>query len=103
MRSSISSSFPVRARATPFTHPPCTHSAPARRLFLQRVASSIVADEGEEKDRELVQSLLDFRERADALVAGAFAGSDSFKTVLRAALDTAVNSRENKPSELIGV
>lgn len=69
---------------------------------LQRVAMALVAEESEEKDKALVQGLLDFKARMDALVADAFVGNETFSQALRAGLELAANSRDNKPAELIG-
>lgn len=63
---------------------------------------SLVTEESEEKDKVLVQGLLDFKGRMDALVVDAFAGNETFSQALRAGLEMAINSRDNKPAELIG-
>lgn len=63
---------------------------------------SVVTEESEEKDKALVQGLLDFKWRMDALIADAFAGNETFTQALRSGLELAINSRDNKPAELIG-
>lgn len=69
--------------------------------YVKRVAMALVAEESEEKDKALVQGLLDFKARMDALVADAFVGNETFSQALRAGLELAANSRDNKPAELI--
>lgn len=94
-----------------------------KRSALALVGSNGAAD-AEERDKGLVQGLLDFKETMETcvedgalsrglvsryptlhrhrLISGAFSGNETFTAALRGALESAINSRENKPAELIG-
>jgi hypothetical protein len=103
-------------------------------FVLQRGALAIVgtnATMDEDKDKGLVQGLLDFKEAMEGyelelgssvhcpflrctlyrvldallncrMVVNAFGGLPVFSAALKGALEGAINSRENKPAELIG-
>lgn len=76
-----------------------------RRAFADRTRarfSELVAPGDEEKDRRLVAAVLEYKAAADALVAGAFRGDDTFVAALKSALEAGVNSRESRPAELLG-
>lgn len=62
----------------------------------------LVSEKDEEKDKRLVASLLEYKAAMDQLVSKAFDGDDSFAAALRTSLVAGVNTRENKPAELIG-
>lgn len=74
----------------------CVHAA-------QGAALALVAEESEDKDKGVIESLLNFKDHWDALVGAGFHGNDAFVTSVKSALEAAVNSRDNKPSELVGM
>ena len=59
---------------------------------------SIVMDT--EKDRFMVQALLDFKAKLDVLVMEAFAKDSSMISTLKDGFQHFVNRRENKPAEV---
>jgi cullin-4 len=69
---------------------------------LQRKAQSLVAEESEEKDKQVIAELLAFKAEMDELISDAFAKNEAFSSALKTALEFAVNTRENKPAELLG-
>ena len=70
---------------------------------VQSKVSKIVGtdDDDEERDKVLVQSLLDLKDTMDALVAAAFTASEGFSTTLRASIEACVNTRQDRPAELV--
>jgi cullin-4 len=90
--------------------------------LVQSKGAGIVSEGNEEKDRAMVQGLLDFRDDMDrrvsscasretiisdqlacacSVVREAFASGEAFAGALKQSLEFAINSRENKPAELI--
>ncbi len=55
----------------------------------------------EEQDKVMVQSLLDFKDSMEAACASSFAGAPALSLALRSALETAINTRQDRPSELV--
>ncbi|XP_076033393.1 cullin 4 isoform X2 [Oratosquilla oratoria] len=54
-----------------------------------------------EKDKVMVQELLDFKDKMDAVVAECFGNSEKFVFALKEAFEHFINQRLNKPAELI--
>lgn len=54
-----------------------------------------------ERDKTLVQELLDFKEQMDNVVAGCFHKNEKFINSLKEAFENFINQRQNKPAELI--
>lgn len=54
-----------------------------------------------EKDKSLVQDLLDFKDKMDNIVNTCFEHNDKFVNSLREAFEFFINQRANKPAELI--
>ena len=54
-----------------------------------------------EKDRTMVQELLDFKDQMDYVVATCFAKNERFVNSLKEAFESFINQRPNKPAELI--
>ncbi|XP_061430926.1 cullin-4A-like isoform X1 [Lethenteron reissneri] len=54
-----------------------------------------------EKDKTMVQELLDFKEKVDVIVEVCFQRSDKFINAMKEAFETFINKRLNKPAELI--
>eukprot|EP00178_Gracilaria_changii_P023638 TRINITY_DN714_c0_g1_i1.p1 TRINITY_DN714_c0_g1~~TRINITY_DN714_c0_g1_i1.p1 ORF type:complete len:807 (-),score=120.10 TRINITY_DN714_c0_g1_i1:3888-6188(-) len=67
--------------------------------YVKKVGRAIVMDKS--KDPEMVQSLLDLKERLDDLVNYSFDGTEAFNIAINFAFESFVNARENKPAELI--
>ena len=55
----------------------------------------------EEKDKEMVASLLTMKERMDEVLTQAFARNESFGNTLKDSFEHFINSRPNRPAELI--
>ena len=56
-----------------------------------------------EKDKTMVQELLDFKDKMDQVVNECFCNSDKFVLALKEAFEHFINQRQNKPAELIGM
>lgn len=54
-----------------------------------------------QQDKELVESLLDLKTQLDEILAVSFQKSSTFSDQLTNAFQAAVNSRSNKPAELV--
>uniref|UniRef100_UPI003AAEF061 cullin-4A isoform X2 n=1 Tax=Centroberyx gerrardi TaxID=166262 RepID=UPI003AAEF061 len=54
-----------------------------------------------EKDKDMVQDLLDFKDKMDNVAQGCFTRSESFINAMKEAFETFINKRPNKPAELI--
>jgi cullin-4 len=55
-----------------------------------------------ERDRSMVQELLDYKDRLDRVVTECFQHNDKFVQSVRDAFEFFINQRVNKPAELIG-
>ena len=55
-----------------------------------------------EKDKSMVQDLLDFKDKMDNIVNTCFQRSDKFVNSVKEAFENFINQRPNKPAELIG-
>lgn len=71
----------------------------AFRNFIRNTGSRIVLDE--EKDGELVQSLLDMKKKLDEVLEGCFQKNDVFASTIKEGFEHFINQRANKPAELI--
>uniref|UniRef100_A0A8C6PEQ3 Cullin-4A n=1 Tax=Nothobranchius furzeri TaxID=105023 RepID=A0A8C6PEQ3_NOTFU len=54
-----------------------------------------------EKDKDMVQDLLDFKDKMDNVVQSCFARNEAFINAMKEAFETFINKRPNKPAELI--
>ncbi|XP_015235863.1 PREDICTED: cullin-4A [Cyprinodon variegatus] len=54
-----------------------------------------------EKDKDMVQELLDFKDKMDNVVQSCFARNEAFINAMKEAFETFINKRPNKPAELI--
>lgn len=68
-------------------------------MFIKKKGRTIVIDP--EKDKTMVQDLLDFKDKMDNIVCVCFKKNDKFTNSLREAFEYFVNQRANKPAELI--
>lgn len=55
-----------------------------------------------EKDKTMVQELLDFKDKMDYIVYNCFQRNEKFSYSLKEAFEYFINQRPNKPAELIG-
>lgn len=56
-----------------------------------------------EKDKSMVQDLLDFKDKMDNIVITCFQKSEKFVNSVKEAFEHFINQRPNKPAELIGI
>ncbi|GLC45097.1 hypothetical protein PLESTB_001467900 [Pleodorina starrii] len=71
----------------------------AFREHVRTTGLALVKDE--EKDKEMVERLLDLKARLDEVVASAFGRTEPFLATLRESFEYFINQRANKPAELI--
>ena len=69
-------------------------------LIPQKSGAAIVSDP--ERDRTMVQELLELKCKLDAVIVEAFDSNERFHDVVRESFESVVNRRQNKPAELIG-
>nr|CAG4643744.1 EOG090X01NX [Lepidurus arcticus] len=67
--------------------------------YIKKQGRTLVIDP--EKDKSMVQELLDFKDRNDRIVADCFQRNEKFVNSLKEAFENFVNQRLNKPAELI--
>lgn len=67
--------------------------------FIKKKGKTLVIDP--EKDKTMVQDLLDFKDKMDHIVQSCFERNDKFSNSLREAFEYFINQRSNKPAELI--
>ncbi|XP_063703800.1 cullin-4A [Culicoides brevitarsis] len=67
--------------------------------YIKKKGRTIVIDP--EKDKSMVQDLLDFKDKIDYIVYNCFDHNDKFLNSLREAFEYFINQRSNKPAELI--
>lgn len=60
-------------------------------------------DNDAEKDKDMVQNLLDFKDKMDNIIEVCFSKNDKFVNALKESFETFINQRQNKPAELIGI
>ncbi|KAJ8930872.1 hypothetical protein NQ314_016292 [Rhamnusium bicolor] len=68
--------------------------------FIKKRGRTIVIDP--EKDKTMVQELLDFKDTMDNIVITCFNRNEKFSNSLKEAFEHFINQRTNKPAELIG-
>lgn len=66
----------------------------------QAFGSTIVINP--EKDKTMVQELLDFKDKVDHIIDVCFMKNEKFVNGMKEAFETYINKRPNKPAELIG-
>ena len=67
--------------------------------YIKLIGKTIVTDL--EKDKSMVQELLDFKDKMDAIVNTCFANNEKFMLTLKEAFELVINLRQNKLSELM--
>lgn len=69
------------------------------KVYIKKKGRTIVIDP--EKDKSMVQDLLDFKDKLDHIVRNCFEHNERFVNALRDSFEYFVNQRTNKPAELI--
>ncbi|KAG2482358.1 hypothetical protein HYH03_018708 [Edaphochlamys debaryana] len=73
-----------------------------RAAFREHVrATGLALVKDEEKDKEMVERLLELKARLDEVVGAAFGRQEAFATTLKDSFEYFINQRANKPAELI--
>ncbi len=67
--------------------------------FVKRRGAVIVVNP--EKDKTMVQELLDFKDKLDVIMEECFMGNEQFIVSMKEAFEAFINRRQNKPAELI--
>ena len=70
-------------------------------VALQKSGIAIVSDV--EREKTMVQELLELKAKVDGIIGSAFRRSPLFLGVVREGFESVVNRRQNKPAELIGL
>ncbi|XP_053229054.1 cullin-4B isoform X2 [Podarcis raffonei] len=68
--------------------------------YIKIFGSTIVINP--EKDKTMVQELLDFKDKVDHIIDICFLKNEKFVNAMKEAFETFINKRPNKPAELIG-
>ncbi|XWS19847.1 hypothetical protein CRYUN_Cryun31cG0051900 [Craigia yunnanensis] len=68
--------------------------------YIRRTGQGIVMDE-EEKDKDMVPSLLEFKALLDSILEESFSKNEAFCNTLKDAFEHLINLRQNRPAELI--
>ncbi|CAO2622578.1 CUL4B [Lemmus lemmus] len=68
--------------------------------YIKAFGSTIVINP--EKDKTMVQELLDFKDKVDHIIDTCFLKNEKFINAMKEAFETFINKRPNKPAELIG-
>lgn len=71
-----------------------------KKNILKAFGSTIVINP--EKDKTMVQELLDFKDKVDSIIDICFMKNEKFVNAMKEAFETFINKRPNKPAELIG-
>lgn len=71
------------------------------KIQIQAFGSTIVINP--EKDKTMVQELLDFKDKVDLIIDVCFMKNEKFVNAMKEAFETFINKRPNKPAELIGL
>ncbi|KAL0692924.1 hypothetical protein Bca4012_060104 [Brassica carinata] len=71
----------------------------ALSLYIRKTGQKIVMDE--EKDKDMVQSLLDFKASLDIVWEESFCKNESFGNTIKDSFEHLINLRQNRPAELI--
>ena len=67
--------------------------------YIKRVGTAMVSDP--ERERGLVQELLNFKEKLDRILSTAFHNHEHFGHSLKEAFETVINGRQNRAAELV--
>ncbi|MBA0840292.1 hypothetical protein Goarm_002887, partial [Gossypium armourianum] len=67
--------------------------------YIRRTGQSIVMDE--EKDKDMVSSLLEFKASLDSILEESFSKNEAFCNTIKDSFEHLINLRQNRPAELI--
>lgn len=67
--------------------------------YIKKSGAAIVSDC--ERDKTMVQELLELKTKVDGVICQAFQGNERFHDVVRDSFESVINRRQNKPAELI--
>ncbi|KAM9576260.1 LOW QUALITY PROTEIN: cullin-4B-like [Trichechus inunguis] len=67
--------------------------------YIKKFGSTIVVNP--EKDKTMVQELLDFKDKMDFIIDTSFMKNETFIVAMKEAFETFINKRPNKPAELL--
>ncbi|MEE6470618.1 hypothetical protein FKM82_009015 [Ascaphus truei] len=67
--------------------------------YIKNFGSTIVVNP--EKDKDMVQELLDFKDKVDHIIEVCFQKNEKFVNMMKESFETFINRRANKPAELI--
>uniref|UniRef100_A0A8C2TRI3 Cullin 4A n=1 Tax=Coturnix japonica TaxID=93934 RepID=A0A8C2TRI3_COTJA len=67
--------------------------------YIKNFGTTIVVNP--EKDKDMVQELLDFKDKVDHIIEVCFQKNEKFINLMKEAFETFINKRPNKPAELI--
>ncbi len=70
-------------------------------LCCQNAVLIVALLQTEAKDKEMIVSLLDLRKRMSDIVEQSFGGARMFRDGVKEAFDSFINSRQNKPAEML--
>ncbi|GJQ15438.1 hypothetical protein GpartN1_g7229.t1 [Galdieria partita] len=68
-------------------------------IYTKNTGARIIQDP--EKDNELVQLILDMKDKVDSIVCNCFGKNETFQYAVKESFESFVNMRQNKPAELI--
>ncbi|RAL50260.1 hypothetical protein DM860_007934 [Cuscuta australis] len=71
----------------------------ALSLYIRRTGQGIVMDE--EKDKDMVYNLLEFKASLDKILEESFIKNEAFSNTIKDAFEHLINLRQNRPAELI--
>ncbi|KAJ4460321.1 putative ABC transporter F family member 1 [Paratrimastix pyriformis] len=97
----------IKARACATARPPSTPSLPRTTGGGGGIAADVRHERGkamvadEQKDRTLIEELLQYRRGLLAILEQSFAKNERFEAALRDAFEFFVNTRKNRPAELV--
>ncbi|KAF9163323.1 Cullin-4B [Actinomortierella ambigua] len=67
--------------------------------YVKKAGKDIVTDPS--KDEQMVENMLTFKQKIDEVVSKCFHSSEMFLNVLKECFETFINTRQNKPAELV--
>lgn len=67
--------------------------------YIKNFGTTIVVNP--EKDKDMVQELLDFKDKVDHIIEACFQKNEKFVNLMKESFETFINKRPNKPAELI--
>jgi len=68
-------------------------------LYIKKRGEALIQDT--EKDKTMVEELLNYKDKMDLILSESFSRNDDFVYALKEAFETFINSRQNTPAELL--